>query len=89
VPQRVTAAPNVLFHQFGDEAVLLNITTETYYRLDEVALSMWHALTEHESVSAARDALLNQYDIDAETLAADLTEFIAYLQRANLIDVQE
>lgn len=88
MPQRVTAAPNVLFHQFGGEAVLLNITNETYYRLDEVALSMWRALMETESVDDAKVRLLDEYDTTPETLGADLAGFIAYLAQAKLIEVE-
>lgn len=87
--QQVVAAANVLFHQFGDEAVILNITNETYYRLDQVALSMWRALTESDSVAAAQSLLLSQYDAPEETLHADLHEFITYLKNANLIDIRD
>jgi hypothetical protein len=88
VPHRVSAAANVLFHQFGGEAVLLNITNETYYRLDEVALSMWQALMETESVDEAKARLLDEYDTTAEMLDADLAGFIAYLAQAKLIEVE-
>ena len=87
--RRVITATNVLFHQFGSEAVLLNITNETYYRLDPVALDMWQALTNSASVDEAKTQLIAMYDADPAVIEADLNEFMDRLQKSQLIEVQE
>lgn len=84
---RVTAAENVLIHQFEGEAVVLNLTTETYYRLNGIAADMWNALTTSESVEQAQTALLTMYDVSPETLKQDIEDFINYLKETQLVVV--
>lgn len=86
--QRIISAQNVLVHNFGDEAVILNLNTETYYRLNGMAVDMWRALTSHQSVEEAQAALLDTYAVAEDELRGDLEQFIAFLQQANLVEVQ-
>jgi hypothetical protein len=85
---RIVAAQNILVHHFGDEAVILNLNNETYYRLNGMAMHMWQALTSSQSIDEAQTALLAEYDVAADELRNDLEQFIAYLQQANLIEIQ-
>ena len=86
---RITAANNLLVHQFGDEAVILNLNNEVYYRLNEMAIRMWQVLTSSESLDQARETLLSEYDITADVLDQDLNEFIDNLKNLNMIEVHE
>ena len=42
---RVRVTPDVLFRVMGEEAVLVNLTTERYLGLDPVGTRMWSVLT--------------------------------------------
>jgi hypothetical protein len=51
--QRVVVTPDTLINFVGNEAVLLNLSNEQYYGLDETGASIWQALTTNEMIQAA------------------------------------
>jgi len=86
---RVSVAPAVLFRQVGEESVLLNVKTNIYLGLDPVGTQMWKLVTTAESVQAAYETLLAEYDIDPDTLRHDLDEFLASLLEQSLVEIGE
>src|SRR5436309_1366401 len=84
---RVTVATDVLYRLVGEEAVLLNLSTELYLGLDTVGTRMWTVLTATPSIQAAYDALLQEYEVDPEQLRRDLDEFMDKLLEQGLIQV--
>lgn len=86
---RVVANEDILIHQFDDEAVLLDLHSETYYALNEAGIRMWQALTSSDSIEAAYQLLIDQYDAPPETLWLDFQEFIEQLKSDKLIVVHE
>lgn len=89
MPQRIKPVNNLLIHQFGDEGVILNLNNEKYYRLNGMAIRMWEVLTTTDSIAAAQAQLLDEYDIDAETLKQDMDELIQYLKTANMVETDD
>ncbi|NLW49901.1 MAG: PqqD family protein [Candidatus Brocadiaceae bacterium] len=85
--QRVSAAENVLINVLDGEAVLLNLDNETYYGLDEVGARMWQVLMESDSIQSAYEALLDEYDVEPETLRADMRDLIARLVEQGLAEL--
>src|SRR5262245_2184775 len=84
---RVSVAPDVLFRIVGDEAVLLNLKTELYLGLDPVGTRMWTVLTSAPSVQDAYETLLQEYDVDAERLRSDLSDFLDKLSLQTLVTI--
>ncbi len=70
--QNVRVTPDTLINIVGEESVLLNLKSESYYGLDEVGTRMWTALTTSDSIEAAYEMLLAEYHIGAEVLQTDL-----------------
>jgi hypothetical protein len=62
----------VVSRKLGDETVLLNLTTGTYYGLDAVGTRLWELLGENPELGTAHRAMLEEYDVTSETLEADL-----------------
>ena len=62
----------VVSRKLGDDTVLLNLTTGTYYGLDAVGTRLWELLGEKAELGAAHRAMLEEYDVTSETLEADL-----------------
>jgi hypothetical protein len=85
---RVAVAPDVMFRAVGEEAVLLQLKSETYLGLDPVGARMWTLLTESESIESAYQALLGEYEVDGRQLRRDLEDFINKLVENNLVLVQ-
>jgi Coenzyme PQQ synthesis protein D (PqqD) len=82
---RVTSGPDVVFQTVGDEAVLLNMKTSLYLGLNAMGTRMWIALTEAESIQAAYESLLTEFDVSAEELRKDLEDFLTKLNEFGLI----
>ena len=85
--RKVMAAQDVLINKIEGESVLLNLNNECYYGLDTVGTRMWELLTTADSIQAAYDALLNEYDVDPEILRLDLEELIGNLIEQGLMEI--
>ena len=87
LPTRVEVSPEVLFQELPGEAVLLNLTSERYYGLDDVGMRMWALLSQDGDVAAACAQLLEEYDVGEDQLQADLAALIGRLAEAGLLTV--
>ena len=84
--RRVIPASGVLMSKMDSDAIVLNLTTETYYRLNSTALRMWEVLTGSPSVDAAMITLQEEFDVTPEELAVDIENMIATWQSMQLIE---
>ena len=82
---RIRRPDDVLIRLLGDESVLLNLASESYFGLDEVGTRMWSALEQTGTVEGAFRILIDEYDVESEQLRGDLTAFIQKLAEAGLI----
>ena len=55
---KVNVPPEVMARTVGDETVILDLTSGTYFGLDPVGARIWQLLTEGKSLSAVCDAML-------------------------------
>ena len=78
----------MLIRFLGQESVLLNLNTEKYFGLDAVGTRMWQLVTSSPSIEAARIQLLEEYDVDSETLRCNLSELLEHLVENGLIATQ-
>lgn len=53
--------------------------------LNEVALDIWSLIPQAQTEADIVDALLQMYDVDAETCTADVAEFMQTLRNADII----
>jgi hypothetical protein len=74
--RRVTVPPSVLVQAVGDEAVLLDLTSERYFGLDEVGAYFWEVITASAGTDEAFQRLAEAYDVAPDVLAADLERFV-------------
>jgi hypothetical protein len=86
-PQRASVPSDVLMREVAGDSVILNLNTETYFGLDEVGTRMWLALTESETIQHAYESLLDEYDVDPDTLSNDLTKLIEDLVSHGLLEL--
>ena len=64
----------VVFRELGDEAVLLNLRTGTYFGLDPVGANIWRLIVQHGSLARVLEAMLEEYEAEPQTLERDLLE---------------
>lgn len=85
--QRVSIPDSVMFRELEGESVILDLGSDSYFGLDQIGTKMWQALTEADSIQAAYDVLLEEYEVEADTLRADLSELLDTLLARGLIKV--
>lgn len=84
----VTLSTEVLIQDFGGEAVLLDLASESYFGLDQVGTRIWQLLGEHGDLEQAARAFLDEYDVDETRFMKDLTDFVAELSEAGLLTLE-
>lgn len=84
----VTMSPDVLYQELEGEAVLLSLTNEQYYGMNDVGRHMWTLLRDHGDVDTVITQLQSQYDADAATLRRDLLKLIEEWQAEGLVTVE-
>jgi hypothetical protein len=84
---RVSIPPDILVSELAGESVILNLNSECYFGLDQVGTRMWTALTNSESIQAAYDGLLAEYEVGEEQLRHDLTDLLGKLLEQGLLEV--
>ena len=85
---RLAVPAHVLVRQVENESVLLNLTSERYFGLDEVGTRMWAALTSSPSIQAAYDTLIAEYDVEDARLRQNLEELVERLVANGLLEVR-
>ena len=85
---RATVSANVLIRFLDQESVLLNLNTERYFGLDSVGTRMWQLLTSAPSIDAAYIQLIEEFDVDPQTLRSNLSELLNHLVENGLIATQ-
>ena len=85
---RAQIASEVMIQEVGGEAVLLDLKTERYLGLNEVGTRMWQVLLESDSIQAAYDTLLAEYDVTPQQLEEDLRELLDRLLENALITTE-
>ena len=85
--QSVSVPTGVLFRELDGEAVLLNLDSEAYLGLDEVGTRMWAVLTTSDSVQAAYETLLAEYDVAPDVLHRDIAKLVRELAAHGLLEL--
>jgi hypothetical protein len=91
IPESATvlAAGDLLASAFGAELVILNLKDGVYYGLADVGARIWALLQHPITVSAIRDALVAEYDVEPEQCGRDLGALLQDLAARGLIEVRE
>lgn len=84
---RVEVPRHVLVRFLEKESVLLNLETERYYGLDETGTRMWQVVTATPSIETAYAQLLSEFDVEAELLRQNVSEFLGRLADDGLLRV--
>lgn len=84
---RVKVPEEVLISGLQGESVILNLSSERYFGLDQVGTRFLTLLSSSESIQAAYDALLEEYDVEPDVLRRDVTELLNELVEQGLVQV--
>jgi len=84
----VVAASEQVSCPLGEESAILNLKNSMYYGMNPVGTRIWTLLKEPRSVQQLRDALLNEYDVDAALCERDLLDLLGKMRSEGLIEVR-
>ena len=84
---RVQVPEGVLISNLQDESVILNLDSERYFGLDNVGTRILTVLTNSESIEAAYESLLAEYNVDRTVLRQDLLALVESLLQQGLVQV--
>ena len=84
---RVKIPDDVLISKLQEESVILNLDSERYYGLDDVGTRFLSVLTTSDSIEAAYQRLVSEYDVDRQLLRNDLLELIENLVDKGIISI--
>ncbi len=85
---RVDIPRDVVVSTMDSETVLLNLRTNAYFGLDEIASRMWTVVTSSASINTAFETLRDEFDVDSEVLRSDLAALLAQLVECGLVELQ-
>jgi hypothetical protein len=87
-PERlaVRIPEHVVYRDFAEQTVALNLQTGGYHGLNPTAATMLEALRAAPTVAAAAERLAPQWDVSPETLLADLLALCEGLESRGLLE---
>ena len=81
----MTIPAHVHHSKVGDEAVLLNMQDGIYFGLDAVGTRIWELIAGGHNEEEVCDTIVDEYDVDRETAARDLSALLDELLRRGLL----
>lgn len=86
--EKICAADDVVAREVSGEMVLMNLSSGTYFGLNEVGTAVWRALGDaaHE-LTALCDAVEAEFDAPRDVIEADVAELAAELLDQGLIEI--
>ena len=82
---KVTIPAQVMARQVGDETVILDLASGTYFGLDPIGARIWQLIGEGKSLGEVCEALLAEYEVSREQLQGDLERLLQELGSKGLI----
>lgn len=83
----VTRVDNVLSTDLGGELVMMHLESGSYFSLRETGFRIWELIETPRPVADIVQTMSSEYDVDADTCAADVRGFIAEMQDAGIVTV--
>ncbi|MGH9771606.1 MAG: PqqD family protein [Candidatus Acidiferrales bacterium] len=83
----VVATSEQVSCQLGEESVILHLKNSVYYGMNPVGASVWKLLQQQRSVAELRDAVLDEYEVEAERCERDLLTLLEEMRNKGLIQV--
>lgn len=82
---KVTIPAQVMARQVGDETVILDLASGTYFGLDPVGARVWQLMGEGKTLSEICDTMLDEYEVTRDALERDVIELAQELSAQGLI----
>ena len=71
------------------EAVILHLEKGMYYGLDPVGATVWSLIQTPKTFAEIRDAIVDEFDVEADRCERDLNDLLKDLQTNGLVETSE
>lgn len=85
---KLQLSEDVVARELGGETMLLDLASGKYFGLNAVGGRFWQSLESGLNSAQARDALLAEFEVDADQLDSDLADLISELRESGLVTVE-
>ena len=85
----ITASKEQVSSDLAGEVIILGLKSGSYFGLDGVGALIWSLIQKPISVQDIRDAILKNYDVEAERCEEDLMALLEEMAKAELIEVED
>ena len=85
----IVAAKNLIHSDLGEEIVILNFKDGVYYGLDPVGACIWKLIQTPRTLGDVRDAVLQEYEVEAASCERDILNFIQKLADEGLVEIAD
>ena len=82
---RLTIPAHVVTRRVGEETVILDLDSGTYFGLDPVGARFLELLESRGTIAAVMAPMLEEFEVGEEQLAADLDRLAAEMLSAGLL----
>jgi hypothetical protein len=83
----LTVPEHVMSRQVGEETVILDLGSGTYFGLDPVGARIWQLLSGGSTVDHIVTTLMGEYDVVQEHLQQDVQSLVSDLVARGLVHV--
>jgi hypothetical protein len=87
--ERVRRTAGARAARAGEDLVLLHLERGHYFTLNETGTAIWDRIGDGAALGELRDALVEQFEVDAETAWRDVVELVDELVAEGLVEVEE
>ena len=85
----LTIPDHVMSRQVGDEAVILDLSSGTYFGLDPIGARVWQLLADGANLQQVVTTLLADYEVAQEQLQQDVQALVDDLVTRGLVHVSQ
>ena len=82
---KATIPEEVLARQVGEEVVILNLTSGTYFGLDPVGARIWQLMSDGKTLAEICDGMQAEYAVSREDIERDVIDIAQALCARQLI----
>lgn len=83
----VTIPQDVMARTVGDETVILDLASGTYYGLDPVGARIWQLMAAGQTLTQVCDVMLAEYNVTRENIERDMLALVQTLLDKRLVSV--
>ncbi len=87
VTDKPRPSPNAAHQGVGEEAILINLNTGSYYSLNDTGTMFWQLLDGERTIAECARLIASEYEVEAHLVESDLLELATEFKNEGLIVV--